>query len=160
MFDNFHICVSIKDHTWYFYNETLNKWERDDKGLELKRKISTELYEQFQHALESEKDKERALEDQSEKDASRKKWENIAKVMFRLKETSFKSNLMTESAELFYDREKKFLDSLDEANHLIGFKNGIYDLKKDEFRKGRPEDYISKSTNINWIEYDPDSDEI
>ena len=80
--------------------------------------------------------------------------------MFRLKETSFKSNLMTESAELFYDKEKKFLDKLDEANNLIGFNNGVYDLKKDEFREGRPEDYISKSTNINYIPYDPDSDEV
>ena len=160
MFENFHICVSIKDHTWFYYNGKLNKWQRDDKGIMLKRKISTKLYDQFQHALDYEHAKGDACEDQEKRDASKKRWENIAKVMFRLKETSFKNNLMTEAAELFYDREKIFLDSLDEANHLIGFNNGVYDLKREEFRVGRPEDYISKSTNINYIPIAPGSDEI
>ena len=159
MFHNFHVCVSIKDCTWFYYNSEFNKWQRDDKGIMLKRKISTELYKQFNRI----KIKESLMmdsEDEPQNSQHDKNSQNIAKVMFRLKETSFKSNLMTECAELFYDREKKFLDSLDEANHLIGFNNGIYDLKRDEFRKGRPEDYISKSTNINFIPYDPDSDEI
>ena len=67
---------------------------------------------------------------------------------------------MTECSELFYDKDRLFLDKLDSYNHLLGFNNGVYDLKKEEFRKGRPEDYLSKSTNINYVEYDPDNEEI
>ena len=33
-------------------------------------------------------------------------------------------------------------------------------MKQDEFRKGRPEDFISKSTNIDYIPYDPLNEEI
>ena len=157
MFHDFHVCVSIKDCTWYYYNKELNRWQRDDKGIMLKRKISTELYKQF-NRIKIKESQQMQDEDDPQNSEHDKRAQNIAKVMFRLKETSFKSNLMTEAAELFYDREKKFLDLLDEANHLIGFNNGIYDLKKDEFRKGRPEDYISKSTNINYIPYDVHSD--
>ena len=159
MFHNFHVCVSIKDHTWYYYNDKLHRWQRDDKGIMLKRKISTTLYKQFNRIKIKCSQRVEEEDDPTHSDWD-KKAQNISKVMFRLKETSFKSNLMTESAELFYDKEKKFLDKLDEANNLIGFNNGVYDLKKDEFREGRPEDYISKSTNINYIPYDPDSDEV
>jgi len=159
LYSTFHVCVSIKDCTWYYYNAKFNRWQRDDKGLELKRKISTDLYKHF-NSIKIKESQLMGDEEDPQNSIHDKRAQDIGKVMIRLKETSFKSNLMVECSELFYDREKKFLDSLDEANHLIGFNNGIYDLKKDEFRKGRPEDFISKSTNINWIEYDSDSDEI
>lgn len=148
---NFHVCVSIKDHTWFYYNTEMNRWQRDDKGIMLKRCISTELYDEFRTYRSTQEDIATDLDLSEDKRTTAKtKAENVSKVMFRLKETSFKSNLMTECAELFYDREKIFLDKLDSYNHLIGFNNGVYDLKKDEFRLGRPEDYISKSTNIDY----------
>ena len=125
----------------------------------VKRKISTNLHKQFRR-IELKEIQKNLDEDEPQNSTHDKRAQNIGKVMIRLKETSFKSNLMTECSELFYDREKKFLESLDEANHLIGFNNGVYDLKKEEFRRGRPEDYISKSTKINYIPYNPDSDEI
>ena len=159
MYKDYHVCISIKDHTWFYYNVEFNRWQRDDKGIMLKRKISTELWEQFLDLQREESYKSQQQSDM-QNNIHETNRANIGKVMFRLKETSFKSNLMTECAELFYDKEKKFLDKLDSYNHLIGFQNGVYDLKKEEFRKGRPEDYISKSTKIDWIEYNPDSDEI
>ena len=160
---DYHVCVSIKDHTWFYYNKEMNRWQRDDKGIMLKRKISTELYDEFkQHKDKLEWEGSDLGKEGNDAASNEKKTAaaNIGKVMFRLKETSFKSNLMTECAELFYDKEKIFLDKLDSYNHLIGFQNGVYDLKREEYRKGRPEDYISKSTNIDWIEYNPESDEM
>ena len=48
-------------------------------------------------------------------------------------------------------------DKLDANPRLIGFENGVYDLESDEFREGRPEDYVSLSTGINYIEYDAEN---
>jgi phage/plasmid-associated DNA primase len=45
---------------------------------------------------------------------------------------------------------------LENKKNLIGFENGVYDIDKDEFRNGRPEDYISLSTGINYVEYNDD----
>lgn len=56
---------------------------------------------------------------------------------------------MIEAKELFYDGE--FLEKLDQNPYLLCFKNGIIDLKANEYRMGRPEDFISKCTNINYI---------
>ena len=55
---------------------------------------------------------------------------------------------MRECTILFFD--PNFEEHLDEKYNLIGFNNGVYDLDKEEFREGNPEDYISLSCNINY----------
>ena len=65
---------------------------------------------------------------------------------------------MKECRSLFID--EKFEELLDSRSHLIGFENGVYDLKMHIFRDGMPDDYISHSTKINYIEYDPNLPEI
>ena len=37
---------------------------------------------------------------------------------------------------------------LDEKYYLIGFTNGVFDLKIKKFRDGQPDDHISMSTNV------------
>jgi P4 family phage/plasmid primase-like protien len=58
---------------------------------------------------------------------------------------------MKECRELFFDEQ--FTKKVDSNKDLIAFNNGILDLKTFEFRDGRPEDYISFSTEI---DYDPE----
>ena len=63
--------------------------------------------------------------------------------------------MLKESSALFFDED--FEDELLDANpNLIGFENGVYDLVNMEFREGHPEDNISFSTKIKYIEYNPD----
>jgi len=159
LYHDFFICVSIKDHKWFYYDEKLNRWNLDDKGIRLKEKISTEIWRLFNDFQRKESIAAGDDPDLGES-AHAQNALNISKVMNRLKDTPFKSNIMTECEELFYDKEKQFLDKLDSFNYLLGFNNGVYDMKLEEFRTGRPEDYISKSTGINYIAYNPQSPEI
>ena len=53
----------------------------------------------------------------------------LATINLRLKKTTDKNNIMRESKELFYD--ESFLEEQDNNPYLLGFANGIYDLKKD-----------------------------
>ena len=82
-----------------------------------------------------------------------KKVKDMLKNVNKLKDTKFKEAIMKACCELFYDDEQTFLKELDENTNLIGFKNGVYDLKKNKnnFRPGRPEDRLSFSTKINYI---------
>jgi P4 family phage/plasmid primase-like protien len=61
--------------------------------------------------------------------------------------------MIKECSSLFYkeDFEDKLLDS---NPSLIGFENGVYDLDTMEFREGRPEDFISMNTHINYVAYE------
>eukprot|EP00873_Tetraselmis_striata_P027048 jgi/Tetstr1/447312/TSEL_034749.t1 len=79
--------------------------------------------------------------------------EKMNKNADRLKTTSFKDAVMKELKDHFY--KENFEAMLDEKPNLIGFDNGVYDLDAREFRKGVPEDMLTFSTRVNYIEYDP-----
>lgn len=87
-----------------------------------------------------------------------KKQNKILDVIAKLNTTSFKDNVIKECKELFHD--PTFTDHLDTNPDLLGFENGIYDLKQGIFRDGNPEDYITMSTGYNYKEYDPEDPNI
>jgi P4 family phage/plasmid primase-like protien len=155
MYKEYFVCVSPMKSIWYYYNQEKNRWMLDEKGVSLRQMISTELFREFKRQ-QLKIGGMSSMAGDNENDKSFK----IAKVMDRLKETAYKNNIMTESCELFYDKDQNFIKNLDSKLHLIGFNNGVYDLEKEEFRKGRPEDFISMSTNIDYIPFDPESEEL
>ena len=75
----------------------------------------------------------------------------LGDICILLKTTSWKNNIMKEAKELFYD--KNFMTKLDANPYLMCFNNYIIDFKSKTHRKGKPDDYISKSTNIDYIPY-------
>jgi P4 family phage/plasmid primase-like protien len=56
---------------------------------------------------------------------------------------------MREARDLFYDKD--FLEKQDENNNLMCFNNGVFDFRDNVFRDGKPEDYITKCTNIDYV---------
>jgi len=65
---------------------------------------------------------------------------------------------MKECKCLFID--ENFEELLDNKNYLLGFENGVYDLKLHIFRDGMPDDYISLCTKKIYIPYNPEALEI
>ena len=59
---------------------------------------------------------------------------------------------MREAAEIFYD--ENFIRSMDTNKYLLCFNNGVVDFVNKVFREGYPEDYITKTTRINYVPYD------
>ncbi len=143
-----------KGGSWYEYSEDEHRWKPLKDSTNLRAKISTDLFHTY---LEFQKDamkKTRAPGDYWDE-----RREATSKVMNKLKQTGFKSNLMKEATELFNDTKDEFYKKLDSTMKLIGFSNGVYDLAASEFRDGRPEDYISFSTGIRYLEYDESNEE-
>ena len=156
IYEHYHICVDITHDRWYFYNEKEHRWTVDMKGCQLRQYISTEVYNRFKELADYHSGQ--SLESGDE---HFRKCENIRSVMGKLKDTGFKENIMKESRMEFFNKKKlDFLNCLDTNNDLIGFTNGVYDLKNTQFRNGRPEDYISMSTEIEYIPYDANNQKI
>jgi len=86
------------------------------------------------------------------------KIEKIVKSMMRtshkLGSNSYKRTIIQESEVFFQDKE--FENKLDSKTNLIGFDNGVYDLKGMEFREGSPDDYLTKSCGYDYKEVDPE----
>ena len=84
-------------------------------------------------------------------DALRKSSSKIAEICIMLKKTQPKHNIMREACELFYDKD--FFAKLDKNAYLLCFNNGVVDFKQGLHRKGQPDDFISKCTNIDYVPY-------
>jgi len=51
-----------------------------------------------------------------------------------------------------YDHE--FIEKLDANPNIIGFNNGVYDVKSQQFRPGQPDDYITISVEHDFVPHD------
>ena len=153
-------CAKFANNVWYRY--TGHIWEETDKGVHLQCKLSSELWKVFQNRKIDFAKKLAAMDDcghkKQERDSScgfcqtASMEDALNSICKKLKTTKFKDNVMKECRELFLD--EKFALLADENKTLIAFNNGIYDTTTFTFRDGKPEDYITFSTRV---DFDPDT---
>lgn len=136
-------CSSIKHNTWYEFQN--HRWVYIENGYTLNLKISTELNTEFLKLMQFYYSQ---MSEGVKQDDNMKIADNIRKIIKKLKDTNFKKSVMAECTNLFYDHE--FEEKLDSNRDIIGFNNGVYDLKQGIFRNGVPEDYLTFSTGYDY----------
>jgi len=147
-----YVSSAYKQNEWYRYCN--HRWMVTDSGVHLRRIISGPLRDLYRKKANSIWEKSRALPDDSEERTMMKmKADKVLDIAMALGSTKEKENIMKEAREKFYDEE--FLQKLDQDKYLLGFNNGVVDFRTKTFRRGYPEDYISKSTNIDYVPLDP-----
>lgn len=151
LFKDKFVCVSIKNNCWYEYKN--NRWFEIDSGNTLRLCISKEMHQEYfkRTGLISAK---LQMMDQTEQayEILKKKVGRLSEISCYLKKTQWKNNIMREARELFYDQE--FIMKLDQNPYLLCFNNYVVDFKNKVHRRGQPDDYISKCTNIDYIKLD------
>jgi P4 family phage/plasmid primase-like protien len=143
---------------WYEYRN--HRWENIGKGLNLRSKISGTLSNLYMKKADEAMIVSQAIDTAQDSDKQnhyRKLCAGYTEIGKMLKSTRQKDNIMKEALEIFYIRDPNFKDNLDTNMYLMGFKNGILDIKNKDFRPGSVDDYVSMSTNIDYIEYDPNN---
>jgi len=157
MYKHQFVCASVKKKgEWYIFSG--HRWEMMEEDTELYNKISTKMCEEYCRRL-SVLNLESVNDDTTEEERENAKNKGVAmtKLILKLKTNSSKEAIMREAKKLFYNKE--FLKKLNENPYLIGFENGVYDLRTKEFRDGCPEDYISMSTGIDYIPFDEEDEQ-
>ena len=154
-YGNDFVCASIAGKTWFQFRD--HRWEEIEEGVFLREKISEEIVLRYSTIGSDLFMKIAGIQDKGEEAMFNARLKQVQKIINNLKSSPYKSNIMKESMEVFYDR--RFKQKLDQNPYIIGFKNGVYDLKLNEFRDGRPEDFVNKTMPINYIEYN-ESDEV
>ena len=147
------ICACPEKKIWFHY--TNHRWVLNKGGIDLRKKISTELVNEYK-AL-----KKKICEDMGDQDDDaefQKRLKTVNKIISNLKSTPFKNNVLTEAIELFTNFE--FAEKLDANPNLMHFSNGVLDLGAFVFRPGRPNDFISLSTGYDFKEFTWDSQEV
>jgi P4 family phage/plasmid primase-like protien len=173
-------CCDFKNNNWFRW--TGHVWRETDSGIDLLSKLSRQIAAMFfdrMTAIMNEMNNRQLIECSGDKQDSKrdcgvceycklnKQETGLKQVYTKLKTTSFKSNVMKECRELFFDED--FIKKIDANKDLIAFNNGVLDMSKlikiknengeeeetFEFRDGKPEDYISFSTGIDYEPYRP-----
>jgi P4 family phage/plasmid primase-like protien len=159
-FRDLYMCCDFGKNVWFRWAGHV--WRETDKGVDLQLKLSKQIARVFFDKMTSlqVEMKDRGLVECSgegkvdcgfcEYCLVEKQRSGLNVMYTKLKTTRFKDNVMRECRELFFDED--FTKKLDSNKDLIAFNNGVLDLTNFEFRDGKPEDYLSFSTGI---DYDP-----
>ena len=152
MFSDKYVCSSITNKTWHTFKN--HRWETD-KGMTLRLAISKDMYNLYAKKLDSVQSEIQQYDPNDERaEHLKKKSKAISEIKEDLKRTNDKNNVMREAMEIFYDKD--FVKNMDTNKYLLCFNNGVIDFKTKKFRDGYPQDYITKSTGINYVEYNSD----
>lgn len=143
------VCASISAKLWYHFVN--HRWKVVDGGYSLRMKISGEIKQRYADMGAESFQQVGRTDDDAQKAMYNARIDQCKKMVKCLGQAPFKNNVMRENMEVFYNEE--FLKKLNMNKYLIGFNNGVYDLKKNLFRSGRPEDYISKRMPVDYKEF-------
>lgn len=148
-----YVSAGIKSVLWYrFVN---HRYEVCESGTSLRNEIGGTM-----RSLYNQKAQEYLHESTFQPDDAESKENELAKIKAKvcmnvfahLGKTTDREHIMIESRHMFYVMD--FFDKLDQDPYLMGFNNGVMDFREKVFRPGKPEDYISMSTHINYINLD------
>jgi P4 family phage/plasmid primase-like protien len=149
MYKDRFVCVSVKNKIWFEYIN--HRWIEIDSGNTLRLALSKEMHQIYFEKICEITNKAHSLGDQGDpaREKLMKTSQKITDICTLLKKTQSKQNIMREACELFYDKD--FLTKLDRNPYLMCFNNGVVDFKQKIFRKGQPDDFLSKCTNIDYV---------
>jgi P4 family phage/plasmid primase-like protien len=148
LFQDRFVCINIKNNIWYEFKN--HRWIEIDSGCYLRTLISTDVHSIYRDKIsQSVNEMNSFAEDDPRWKKYRSRTHTLANIAIILKSTSKKQNIMREAKDLFYDPE--FAKKENNNPYLLCFKNGVFDFSTNEFRNGRPDDYLTKCTNIDYI---------
>lgn len=145
------VCVSIKNNCWYEYEN--HRWFEIDSGNTLRLHISQEMHKEYVDRIQQAMRKLDTLEpSEPDHEKLKKRVNGMIEICGYLKKTQWKNNIMREARELFFDKD--FITKLDQNPYLLCFSNYVVDFKNKSYRRGQPDDFISKCTNIDYVPLD------
>lgn len=138
---------SVDYKEWYYFDT--HKWTPMQDAYIIKDMINEDLVNAYIR-LSLIYAKKALKEEGDEKQKLISKQEMILKISAKLR-GPFKKQILDELTTLYKKYDPDFANKLDENKNLISFLNGVYDLENSIFREGRPEDYITLCTGINYV---------
>lgn len=141
----------IKNTDWYKFNGV--SWQ---KSYDMSVLVSDDLPRYYNSIKTMDLDNVQDITELKETEDSNERNKIINSIIIQLENTTFKGNVLKEMVSLFKVHDPKFVSKLDSNVDLVGFANGVYDLKKGIFRQGSVNDYITFSTGYEYVEYAPE----
>ena len=150
LYKDYFVSLDNKGDGWFHFKD--HRWREDAGGRSLQLKIPTEIWEIYTDYWNK---KEYVDMSEEEIDKARKAKKREIK---QLKNVNYQKNILKQACLYFYVDD--FQSKLDTNDYLLGFENGIYDLKRGEFRPGQPTDLISMSVGYDYQKFNRQSQQL
>ena len=152
LFKDEYVCPSPKNGIWYHYYD--HYWHEIEGGASLRLAISQKLRDMYVQKAQRVKAQLTKIDpDHANYKMLKTRANMILDMANKMGQTSHKKHIMQEAADLFWD--PLFIEKLDTQPYLLCCKNGVMDFKEGKFRRGYPEDYLSKCTNVSYLPLSP-----
>lgn len=153
-----YICGNAAKNKWYAYNERNHRWMEETGHSKLSMDISNEFKNLFIDFGKKDSiqyyDK---LKETNKEGSGNMNIENyqkeINKIIKSLGESPSKSRYLSEAKNYFENNKVHII--LDNNINLLGVVNGVIesDDRESVFREGKPEDYITKHSDVRYREF-------
>ncbi len=143
-------CAEVGNSGAQWFNFENHRWKEASNGVAIRNILSEEIVDIFEEECQKCAMQMGTTTDKASCAFYTTRKGQMQKIIKNLKTNHFKRSVEKETADVFYD--EFFKDKLNKDPYLFCFNNGVYDLKSNTFRDGRPEDYL---TTYSSTDYDP-----
>lgn len=143
-------CIDYKKNKWVEY--VGHRWKQND-GQSLRNKLKEDIRNMIAVYI-SGLNNEIGNKELDESDPLMIKRTEACKMLRQIGMERFVADTIKQCKDIFID--ENFIKKLNMNPNLMIYNNGVYDFKKMEFRDGRPDDNFIITTDIDYIEYDPE----
>ncbi len=134
-------CYRFHNHRWI-----------NDGMVVLRNNIMTTISELYNTEAIKYGKMAKEAEDKEQKEEYESIKSTYSLISFKLKNAPTVRNIIEVLKTLMGESMGIFEINRDEHKDLIGYSNGVYDIERNEFRDGRPDDYITLSTNVDYTD--------
>jgi P4 family phage/plasmid primase-like protien len=133
-------------NNWYFFTNSI--WKLDSDSIEMKKFIIDDIPKFFEK-IRSFYEEEFKVAVEDRKEYLRKNiFNNIKSLIIKFHKPGFQDDII-KGAKIFYNDEK-FVYNLNSKKHLVPFRNGVFDLLSNSFRKTKKDDYVNMTMNYEY----------
>lgn len=152
LYGDLHMCASIK--TKEFYAFVGHRWEYSPDATRFSELLSNDVAALIDKRAREYMEQANTTTNEDMQKRLRANAKLAWGVADKLKTTSFKSSVITEFGTLSVNRNQGFKDRFDSNVDLLGFNNGVLDLRANTFRDGTPDDFVTMSTGYDYVHED------
>lgn len=146
------VCANAKKDIWYEFRD--HRWRKMDDNMSLRRLLTADIVDLYYNYKASISNSQNSENDNDIRKVEKK----IYQVIDVLKTCPFGDKVIKMSRIQMHD--DTFLRKLDSNRMLLGCENGVIDLDLGCFRPGRPDDYVSMSTERYFKNFRENDDEV
>jgi phage/plasmid-associated DNA primase len=143
-------CATISKNAWFQFRN--NRWMPVDCGYTVRTMMSDDFVKRFEGIRYELTRQKLDARDEGLRTILEATMKKLGQLINKLDNRGFKNSVASEAMDLF--KHERFSELLDMNPETMGVLNGVLEAvgNKVVFRKGKPEDYISKCTNIPYRE--------